>query len=344
MSCERLGRIAHDAWVGERTMSLISNNATLGLNGGITGGEGEAVIQSASYPEVPATTVENTTAGASAASAQGGLVINFIADPSVIAKWGTDWQASGFGQALNDAAQFFETHISNPITINIDVGWGEVNGQALGSRSLGQFFAFGNNFLSYSQVRQDLLNDTTSPADATVFANLPSTDPITGTHQYRVCNAQEKALGLLPGNASAPDGAIGFSSSASFDYNTNNVAVPANEYDFVGVAEHEISQAMGRLSLQGSPYTINGVTTDAYGIIDLFRYSSPGVPQETRGQPAYFSLNDGTTDLNNFSTGGDPADWAPSAGNDAFDATSPIGVENAVSSTDVQVWTLSATT
>ena len=37
-------------------------------------------------------------------------------------------------------------------------------------------------------------------------------------------------------------------------------------------------------------------------VADLFRYSSPGQRQWASGQPAYFSVNDGNTDLADFST------------------------------------------
>ena len=274
---------------------------------------------------------------------QDNLTINFIADPSVISQWGTDCQATEFGKALTDAANFFENNIFDPITIDLNVGWGEVNGQSLGNDALGQSFAFGNNFLSYGQLRQALLSDTSSPVYASAFATLPTTDPIGGTHSYRVNDAEEKALGLMPGTASitGSDGAVGFSppTNGQFDYSTSNATVPSGEIDFVGVAEHEISEAMGRISLLGRHYTINGVTTNAYSILDLFRYSSPGNLQETAGQQAYFSVNNGTVNLDNFNTNpaGDPGDWASSAGNDAFDAFDSPGVENTFSSADVQV-------
>ena len=153
----------------------------------------------------------NILATTNGSTVQDNLTINFIADQSVISQWGTDWQATEFGKALTDAANFFENNISNPITIDLRVGWGEVHGQSLGTSALGQSFAFGNNFLSYSQLRQALLSDTSSPVYASAFATLPTTDPISGTHSYRVNDAEEKALGLMPGTASITggDGAIG---------------------------------------------------------------------------------------------------------------------------------------
>jgi hypothetical protein len=77
-----------------------------------------------------------------------------------------------------------------------------------------------------------------------------------------------------------------------------------------------------------------------YSAMDLYRYAAPNTRQLTTGAPSYFSINNGATDLNNwnnFQTGdsGDLGDWAPSAGNDAFnDATNP-GVVNSISQADL---------
>ena len=45
---------------------------------------------------------------------------------------------AGFKQAVQAAVQYFETTITNNITINIDFGWGEVAGQAMDAGSLGE--------------------------------------------------------------------------------------------------------------------------------------------------------------------------------------------------------------
>jgi hypothetical protein len=71
----------------------------------------------------------------------------------------------------------------------------------------------------------------------------------------------------LLGPSSSIDGSIGFSSSAAFTYDPANRAV-AGEYDFIGVVEHAITEIMGRISMLG---------TGEYSLIDLFRYSAPGV-------------------------------------------------------------------
>src|SRR6185369_5545348 len=115
--------------------------------------------------------------------------------------------------------------------------------------------------------------------------------------------------------------------------------IGSDQYDFVGTAEHEISEIMGRVARAGR----NLGTADApylvYTALDLFRYSAPSQPQLTSGDPSYFSINGGATNLNNFNnpvTGndGDLGDWAAGAGNDSFNDNSNPGVVNDVSRTD----------
>ena len=115
-------------------------------------------------------------------------------------------------------------------------------------------------------------------------------------------------------------------------------APPSNEYYFIGVVEHEITEDMGRFSLLNYQPSF-------YSVMDLYRYSSPGVRDLTTGGPgstAYFSIDDGTTDLgswNNEASNGDLGDWygnnIPNGGDDAFDDYSPSGVVNIVSQSDI---------
>lgn len=58
-------------------------------------------------------------------------MINLIYDSSVNAA------SAAFKTALAFAAQFLDTLITNAITLNIQVGFGEDNGQPLGSSDLG---------------------------------------------------------------------------------------------------------------------------------------------------------------------------------------------------------------
>ena len=109
-----------------------------------------------------------------------------------------------------------------------------------------------------------------------------------------MARAEAKALGLLAGDGSGIDGYVGFNSTAAFTFDPNNRAT-AGKFDFIGIAEHEISEAMGRFGLGQ-----NGVSSGRYGPIDLFRYFSHGVLDLVPANGAYFSIDGGTTVINTF--------------------------------------------
>src|SRR4029077_9597317 len=121
---------------------------------------------------------------------------------------------------------------------------------------------------------------------------LPASDPISGTHSYWVPSAEEKALGLASNNTSL-DGAVGFSSKTSWNYNSTT---GGSQYDFVSTAEHEISEVMGRIGLGGGAVSDNGtIVSNSYTPFDLFRYSAPGQIAPASGSTAYFSFDGGNS-------------------------------------------------
>lgn len=237
---------------------------------------------------------------------------------------------SGFKTALADAATYLDQLITNNITVNIDIGWGEVDNQSLGSDLAATSLA--DNEISYSRLKTALYDARDSSATDTAYANLPATDP-SSSGLVSVAPAQEKAWGILPANASAIDAWVGFSSSYNFDFSSTG-AVPSGEYDFIGIAEHELTHALGRTSLIGQTIPILD-TPYPPTLLDLYRYTGAGVLATTASQSAYFSIDGGTTNLNNFSTSSDLSDWASSAGTDSFDAYLPSGTRLPMSATDV---------
>ncbi len=246
------------------------------------------------------------------------MIINVTYDSSVSSA------PASFTSTVNAVVQYFETEFVNPITINIDVGYGEVGGQLLGTGALGESITYLSSY-SYSQIRSALSAGATSAADQTALASLPSSDPGAGG-SYWVATAEAKAMGLA-GASGSLDGYVGFSSAPGiFDYN-NADGVTAGQYDFFGVVAHEISEVMGRFVMGGSSYTP----------LSLFDYSAAGVRDMSGAQPGYFSINGGSTNLDSFNSnaGGDLADWASSAGNDAFLAFAKPGVVLPVTPTDL---------
>jgi len=236
---------------------------------------------------------------------------------------------AAFKTDINIAVDYLECLFSNPATITIDVGYGEVDGQTMGPGALGESVA---NYTteSYSAVRSALIAEG-APGSST----LPAASPFSGS--LAMSQAEAKALGFSTAGFSSVDGYVGFSKTAPFSYG-NGTTPPANEYYFIGVVEHEITEDMGRVSwLNYQP--------KYYALIDMYRYSSPGVRDLSTGGPgstAYFSINNGTTNLgtwNNNPKNGDLADWygnnIPNQGHDAFNDYSSPGVINSVSQTDV---------
>jgi hypothetical protein len=232
---------------------------------------------------------------------------------------------SGFTDVVNQVVQYFESHFSDPITVNLNVGYGEVDNYSLGG-------ALGSSVtnlagVSYASLLNALNSDAAGSFDQSAVASLSSTNPTGG--QMVVSTAEAKALGYNVIGGGSVDGYIGFSNLPGiFDYN-NGDGVGTNQYDFFGVVAHEISEVMGRILLVGW----NGY----YMPYDLFHYSSNGVA-DFSGNGGYFSVDGGQTILNTFnnsSNGGDAGDWA-GATIDAFNAFGAPGVVLQISNVDLQ--------
>jgi 20S proteasome alpha/beta subunit len=241
---------------------------------------------------------------------------------------------AGFVAAVDYVVNYFDSTFTNPVTVNIDVGYGEIAGQSLGTGALGESETYIDS-VSYAQALAALKANRPSPTQQTAYATLPASSPLAGT--LWMATAEEKALGLLAGNDPSLDGYVGFSSVYPFSYAINS-SPPANQYYFVGVVEHEITEVLGRDSWLGDGL---GNTT-SYGVMDLFRYSAPSVRDLTVTPPspynvAYFSINNGSTNFDNWNTNpnGDLGDWATSAGADALLAFSPSGQINQFGTTDL---------
>jgi hypothetical protein len=156
-------------------------------------------------------------------------------------------------------------------------------------------------YYSYSQVRNALIGNATSSTDGTAVGSLPALDP-TGGKRFLMATAEARALGLR--TAGGTDGFVGFDAIASWAFDPNNRAVSA-EYDLIGVAEHEISEVLGRTADLATFY-------NSLEPLDLFRYSGTNARALSPGYGQYFSIDAGATSVNTFSGpgGGDIGDWA----------------------------------
>ena len=257
----------------------------------------------------------STTTGGGSASA--GLVINVNYDASV------NSAPAAFRADVDAVVSYLESQYSDPVTITISVGYGEVNGQTMGSGALGQSMYYVGAF-NYAQVKNALVADAKTADDMSSIATLPATDPTNGGTLY-VASAEAKALGLWSGIGT--DGWIGLSSGSGWDYN-NADGVSAGTYDFYGTVLHEITEVLGRETSDGQ--------SGMYNSLDLFHYSAPGVRTLSGTTPGYFSVNNGQTNLVNFNTnpGGDFGDWAGNTA-DAANAYGSTGVVSPFSAADL---------
>lgn len=288
------------------------------------GGGSSLLVTGAS---TPAPTLVGANGIISSPSNSSGLKFDLIWDSSVASA------PSGFMQAVIDVAQYYAKLYSNNIVINLEVGWGEIAGSAMASNALGESESYGYVGNYYSLITNALKHDGYSFS----AANEPQTS------QFWINTAEAKAMGLVGGSTvgtSSLDGYIGFStlSGTGYSWNVNatvgasNTGTASNQIDLQAVIQHEISEVMGRIGMEGQ--TISGHKT--YTPLDLFDFSSSN-HLELSGSGGYFSTNNGTTHLGNFNNasayGGDIADWAsatspnlsgttglPSGFSDAFNA------------------------
>jgi hypothetical protein len=265
-----------------------------------------------------------SSGGSTLVGAAGGLQFNLVWDTSVAGA------PSGFKSAAIAAASEYTTMFSNPETITIDVGFGEVGGSALYAGNLAQSRFLGT-YETYASVRSALLGDAGSSSyQALADSTLGLTDPTHGG-RFFVTTAEAKALGQMTGTGL--DGAIGLSSSYSFDYNAPTTPVAPGQYDAIGAMEHEISEVMGRFGSVGSK-----LGSAVYTPLDLFRYTSSGVRDLTVGPASpYFSINNGATNLgtyNNPASGGDASDWVRTLVGDSY-GSGYSGRTSVVSPTDL---------
>lgn len=254
------------------------------------------------------------------------FVINITWDSSVAAA------PAAFTAAVTAAAQYLESHYTDAVTVNINVGYGEVAGSAMGSGALGQSSSYLMN-VTYASLVAALTADNKDATDASVIASMPAAIPVNGF--VWITTAEGKALGLLSPNDPSTDGYVGFSSTYGFTYNNAGGVAPGT-FDFNGTALHELTEIMGRIMLTGGSV---GPYANSFTPLDMMHYAAPGVRDFSASTPGYFSVDSGTSNGGGFNTvaGGDSGDWGSTMGNDAGNAFSYGGVVNAFSSADLTV-------
>src|SRR5215470_13152000 len=90
---------------------------------------------------------------------------------------------AGFVATLNAVVQFLDSQYNNPVSINIHVGYGTINGGQLDPGALGESETFLNQY-SYLAVRNALIANASSPDQIAAVNSLPASDPTPGGNVY----------------------------------------------------------------------------------------------------------------------------------------------------------------
>jgi hypothetical protein len=224
------------------------------------------------------------------------------------------------------ATQTFQSLYTNNMTVNLTVYFSS-------SVDLGESYYQMVGNPTYTQLTNALRTARATAADSNSVASLPATNPIGNSVWWIPC-AEAKALNGFMGvatNDSAQDGNVTFASTVSYTFDPTNRAMPG-KYDFIAVAEHEISEVLGR------GFALNhGIS--GYQPYDLFRFTNSSARSlNVNDANVYFSADNGVTPLKYFYgdvNSGDVQDWETYATADAFDAYLYAGEKATLSAADL---------
>jgi PEP-CTERM motif len=272
-------------------------------------------------------------AGAAAALALGAPAHALTIVPVFTSSVTSRSNAKTIEASFDAAVKVLETDLTAPVKVTVDVDWGNLDGKAIPSGDISSSLASVYDGYTYAEVESYLKTAAVKNSRDSILtaaaASLLASDPIS-LKSFEITSADAKALGLLPPTMTNVDGYVGFSSLAKYNFGSTAVS---GEYGFEALAIHELSEILGR----GSGLTSSRPTEAT--LLDLFRYSSPGVHGFSYSSSAYFSINGGKTSLGAFNdaSGYDRGDWASSVASDVQDAVSSTGKIMNLSSADLEI-------
>lgn len=243
----------------------------------------------------------------STTSTEAGLVINPTFDSSITG----NSNAAAIESMINRAIGLYQVLFSDPITVEIRFRYASTqpDGTPLATDAVGQ-----SNFVVYSvpwfTYVGSLSSDAKTGNDSTANATLPSS-PI--TPNLLPSGAGGRVLGfdtppMMSANGDVGpkgpyDGIVTLNSKEPIQFTRPAIG---GRYDAQTFTEHEIDEVLGLGSYLGGPPSNTDLRPQ-----DLFSWSSSGNRSHSSGGVRYFSIDNGLTNIVNFSqvSGADYGDW-----------------------------------
>jgi len=261
------------------------------------------------------------------------------------------------------ATNYWSSVFSDNITVNLTVGLASLGTGVLGSTGSTRAF------VDYADYRSALAADAKSANDQKAVsslgggstfdmllnrtANNPNGAGSATTYLDNNGNDNNRTVSLTTANAKAAgftldpsvtsDGSVRFATGflSSFDFDRSD-GIGANQFDFLGIAIHEIGHALGFISgvdildINSTGTFFDDSEFTYVAPLDLFRYSAASTAQGVIDWSAsttdkYFSLDKGVTKIASFSTGRTWGDgqqnshWKDSLGLGIMDPTAARG-------------------
>jgi hypothetical protein len=280
----------------------------------------------------------------------------------IIADFDNSWAVNAPANAttaVDNTITEFESIFTNPVTVTIGFGWGEVDDIVLNSGAAAWYPQFG---AGPNPPAASFAPNTTQPAVKVFYDAVPTTHPDNGVlfsaDQHLPVNApnpngstneflastEESALENQTLNISSEQAFAGFANNfcglnnGTCLYDFSGGAPGAGKIDFQSVAEHEIAHALGRFDAAYRATNPSFLTP-----LDYFKYDCGTQNLNPTFSATCFSYDGGNT----FPTAGtagifdntsDSSDWRnlPSCGGtDSFDACLNLGVQGTMSNVDI---------
>jgi hypothetical protein len=229
----------------------------------------------------------------------------------IIPSFETSWTMVGGAPAaattaVDNVIAEYEADFSNPVTIKVSFGWGDIQGSPVTSGAVANFPSQTPQY-NLAQVTAQYATAVGSPGAtsvlATAFANLPATYPNPGgSTSFFVADAEFKALTGGAQNADPLDGFTGYATDLC-----SGTTCPSF---FTALVEHEVAHAMGRVDWAFQSGVANGAPPKL-SPLNFFTYDCGTTTLDPRFNITCFSYDGDATNPGGrtFSNTSDSSDW-----------------------------------